>query len=293
MLYTRLTQSSLKSYEQLALVAHAEGRLIAQLALVNHEDLAARVTHVFFFAPLNGGLRHPAIPLIRFVFDHLGWLWPFGFLAEPILGLLKKTLFQPLFDLLRDSPFLCTLNDRWKETFGERRPFQYWAIAAAQDQLVSIESLTLFRAAQRLVVPGNHFSLVKPDSPAASSVQILVNALVNRQPPELAHQAARGTIELESKLEGGEFDTFLYCNSTDSEALYGLSEQLKQHGIRPWLIREQVRPGQRWDKVLVNDMDRIKSLVICVGKSGPRGRQDEQAALAEEFSNRGRWVIPV
>jgi len=119
MLYTRLTQSSLKSYEQLALVAHAEGRLIAQLALVNHEDLAARVTHVFFFAPLNGGLRHPAIPLIRFVFDHLGWLWPFGFLAEPILGLLKKTLFQPLFDLLRDSPFLCTLNDRWKETFGE------------------------------------------------------------------------------------------------------------------------------------------------------------------------------
>jgi pimeloyl-ACP methyl ester carboxylesterase len=291
LLYTRLIHSDLRTYDQLALVTHAEGGLIVQLALLNHEDLAARVSHVFFFAPPNTGLSHPTVPFIQFIFE---WPWPLGFLFfKPLLQFLKNTFLKGFFDLLRDSPFLRTLNQRWKDRFGDRAPFQYWAIAADKDQLVSIDSLTLFPAARRLVVPGNHFSLVKPDALGNASVQILVNALVNRLPPEPVQKAAQGTIALETKVEAREFDALLYCNSADSEALYSLSEQLKHDGIRPWLIKEQTPPGQRWDKILMTDIDRVKSLVICIGKSGPGRRQDEQAALFDEFSKRNRSVIPV
>ena len=61
LLYTQLRKTQLADYDRLAIVAHGEGGLIVQMALSDHEDLAKCISHTFFFATPNGGLRLGAL----------------------------------------------------------------------------------------------------------------------------------------------------------------------------------------------------------------------------------------
>ena len=279
LLYTQVSHSSLAEYEELALITHGEGGLIVQLALLNHEDLARRVTQAFFFGSPNAGLHFPyqwflelALRLLR--------------LADVLVPFLKFS-FEPVFKLMPGSAFLADLNQRWKDAFNSGAPFQYWAIAADEDQLVSVESLTTFPANSRLVVPGDHFTISRPESPDALVVQIVLGTLSNRKVPEKPQRAAEGTIALQTKLESGDFDVFLAFDAPDRVAVRAISEKLKQRGIRPWLDEDRIKPGMEWESRLMEDFDRIRSVAVFLGKSGPtRFRSKEQTALLDEFVNR-------
>jgi hypothetical protein len=218
--YTQLSTKPLAEYERLSIVAHSEGGLIVQSALVNHEDLAARVAQVFFFATPSAGLRLLSLewvpPIVR-VLEPL--------VLTPLFGTLLKRIFDFLLrgfsDLRPGSPFLTDLAKGWQQKFADHAPFQYWTIAAESHAFVPVESsLLTFAAEHRLVAPGSHVSVIKPESPDAISLRIVRNALVAEAPPKDTVEAAKGTIALASKQEADEFDVFVYHSSADgSEAL--------------------------------------------------------------------------
>ncbi len=292
-LYTAICKSNLAEYESLAIVAYAEGGLIAQLALLSHEDLLTRVHQVFFFATPNAGLRLLSVD----VFGPLHLLLRisrFLSLFSSLLNNLFESLLEPLLEIRPGSPFLRVLGERWRQRFGDHAPFDYWAIAGDRDVSVSVDSLLTFSEEHRLVATGDHFSIIRPDSVDSPTVQILLSALRNQPLPDDPRRAAQGTITLAVKQELREFDVFLYSASRDGDEVRQISEQLKQSGIRPWLTEDHVIPGRSWTSALFQDIDRIRSVAVSIGKGGSAPWQKtEPANVIAEFSKRGLPVIPV
>lgn len=293
LLHTQLRKTALAEYERLAIVTHGEGGLIVQLALLAHEDLVAATSHLFFFGVPTAGLRLLSLNFLK----PLAWLFE-RFILFPgfdsLLSGLLEFVFKPLFDLRPGSQFLVGLEQKWQEKFGTLAPFQYWAIAGDKDTLVSVDSLLAFSSEHRLVVPGDHMSVIKPQSPGAVSVQVVRNALREQPIPELPRRAALGTIELEVKQEADEFDVFLYHASPDGTEIREISEQLKLRGIRPWLTEEHVTPGRSWKEALLGNIDRIKSVAVFMGKGGAaHWQKNERVDVIKEFADRQRPVIPV
>jgi hypothetical protein len=211
-----------------------------------------------------------------------------------LLSWLFEFLFRQLVELRPGSPFLQRLAERWQQKFGGGSPFRYWAIAGDRDALVSVDSLLTFSAEHRLVAPGDHASVIRPESPDAVSVQVVRNALRDEALPEDTRRAAQGTVTLASKQEADEFDVFVYYTTSNGGEVRQISEQLKQRGIRPWLTEDHVVPGRSWRERLLNDIDSINSVAVFIGKAGATyWQKDPQAQAIAEFSNRGRPVIPV
>ncbi len=57
MFYTAAMYDQLGAYKSLVIISHSMGGLVTQRALVDHEDLAVRVSHVFLFGTPSGGLK--------------------------------------------------------------------------------------------------------------------------------------------------------------------------------------------------------------------------------------------
>ncbi len=91
-----------------------------------------------------------------------------------------------------------------------------------------------------------------------------------------------------------EFDVFLCHNSDDKPEVKRIAEQLKAHGIKPWLDEWELPPGLPWQRLLEAQIGQIKSAAVFVGKDGvgPWQRM-ELEALLREFVHRGCPVIPV
>jgi len=91
-----------------------------------------------------------------------------------------------------------------------------------------------------------------------------------------------------------QFDTFLCHNSHDKPEVRDLAERLRSKGIKPWLDEEQLRPGFPWQDELQDQIEQVKSALICVGGSGCGPWQDmELKGFISVFVDRGGPVIPV
>jgi len=167
-LHSQLLLQDLGAHHELALITHGEGGLVVQLAVLDNPDIAERITHAFFLACPNGGIRLP----YQNLFEVLGrWQGIFG------LGLFESVyrhLIPVVMELMPGSEFLNSLNQRWREREGKIR---VWSIGASRDQIVSYESLTAFPAGARLVIDGDHFSISRPKSAADASVTIIIDGL--------------------------------------------------------------------------------------------------------------------
>jgi hypothetical protein len=99
---------------------------------------------------------------------------------------------------------------------------------------------------------------------------------------------------LERKRTAGEFDVFLCHHGPDKPQVKWLGEQLKQHGILPWLDEWELRPGLPWIPELERRIGQVPAAAVCVGASGTGPWQEEEiSALLIEYKNRGCPVIPV
>lgn len=142
----------LGGYKQLVLIAHSMGGLVVQRALIDYEELARRVSHVFLFATPSAGLTK-ATPMARF-----------------------KRQFR---DLGAGSPFIKDLRERWESEFGEQPPFTFLCVAGDRDEFVPWQSsIAPFAKDRCAVVPGNHVQIVKPKSSGELSVQLVLKGLV-------------------------------------------------------------------------------------------------------------------
>jgi nucleotide-binding universal stress UspA family protein len=101
-------------------------------------------------------------------------------------------------------------------------------------------------------------------------------------------------LQLEGKTATNDFDVFLCHKGEDKQAVKEIGEKLKEHGILPWLDEWELRPGIPWQPLLEEQIERIKSAAVFVGKSGiGPWQQQELYAFLNEFVNRGCPVIPI
>jgi hypothetical protein len=104
----------------------------------------------------------------------------------------------------------------------------------------------------------------------------------------------RATSILNGKIATNDYDVFLCHNNQDKAAVKLIAEELTGRGILPWLDEWNLRPGQSWQKALEDQIERIRSAAIFVGRNGIGPWHDlEQMAFLREFQSRSCPVIPV
>ena len=158
-LHTCCTNPPLDRYKSLALVAHSMGGLVVQRALADYDNLSSVISHVFLFGTPSGGLKK---------------------------AFLFRMLNRQVRDMVRNGTFIRDLRKHWGEKFGEQSgktlPFRFWALAGDRDEFVPADSSLLpfkkdFPQANIAVVPGNHLTMIKPDSENHLSIQVLCKGL--------------------------------------------------------------------------------------------------------------------
>ena len=148
---TRAMLAPFHRYDALAFVAHSMGGLVVQRALVEHERLAHRVSHVLLFGT-------PSFGLVK-------------------AGLLRYWKRQTR-DMRVNSEFIRFVRGAWTEQFARRDHFNFLAVAGDKDEFVprtsSLDGIPPpgFPIAQQMVVPGNHLQMVRPDGPDHLSVKV-------------------------------------------------------------------------------------------------------------------------
>lgn len=91
-----------------------------------------------------------------------------------------------------------------------------------------------------------------------------------------------------------DFDVFLCHNSRNKKEVRSIGESLKERGVLPWLDEWELRPGIPWQKALEEQIGRIRSAAVFVGRDGIGPWQEvELDAFLREFVRRGCPVIPV
>jgi len=115
--------------------------------------------------------------------------------------------------------------------------------------------------------------------------EVFVESLVPRKSEQTATSKIRGE---------GVYDVFLCHNSQDKRAVKDVGKRLRARGLKPWLDEWELRPGQRWQPALEQQIQSIRSAAVFVGENGIGPWQDmEQAAFLREFVRRPCPVIPV
>jgi GUN4-like/TIR domain len=91
-----------------------------------------------------------------------------------------------------------------------------------------------------------------------------------------------------------QFDVFLCHNSKDKPEVIEIAHELIRQGIKPWLDKWQLPPGLPWQPLLEEQIKKIKSAAVFVGRSGFGPWQDkEMRAFLNQFVKRNSPVIPV
>lgn len=174
MLHSR-PELSPENYKRLAFVAHSMGGLVVQQALVCHEDLRNRTSHVVMFGTPSGGLKKA-----RFAS-----FWK-----------------RQIKNMEAGGPFVTELRGRWTSLkLDSSPPFAFLAIAGETDQFVPPESsLGPFPQSKGAVLPGNHLTMLDAESSNAPCVQKILQTLCEGTAPAGARSAEKVAIET------GEFD---------------------------------------------------------------------------------------
>lgn len=150
LLKTYCARGDLSAYEGVCIVSHSMGGLVAQRAVCDDADLRRRLTHLIFFGTPSAGLVRAS------------WGWWIN---------------RQVRDLAQDSHFIQCLNKDRNSTFAAPS-FSVVTVAGDRDEFVPPESsLGPFKNEYCAVVPGDHLSIVKPDSDNHPSLKLFVNTL--------------------------------------------------------------------------------------------------------------------
>ena len=104
----------------------------------------------------------------------------------------------------------------------------------------------------------------------------------------------RRAAALRQKLAQQEFDVFLCHNSRDKSEVKAIAVRLMERGLKPWLDEWELRPGFRWQRLLEEQIQHMKSAAVFVGAEGIGPWQSEEiGAFLSACVRRGIPVIPV
>jgi len=169
-LQTRVSVGELEGYKALTFIAHSMGGLVVQRALLDHDDLRGRTAHVFLFGTPSAGLKKA------------GWIRWFKRQTE---------------DMDAGGAFIKGLREDWEAHWPKDPPPRFWTVAGDTDEFVpASSSLDPFPDHQRLVVPGNHLEIVKPEAADNLGVQAVVNAITGEAAPGGPWNAARVALQM-------------------------------------------------------------------------------------------------
>jgi hypothetical protein len=153
------------------------GGLVVQRALLDHRPLAGKISHLFLFGTPSAGLRK-------------AW---FG-----------RLLKRQIRDMYAESPFIEKLRRDWTAQLGQGTRFFFRAVGGERDEFVPINSsVEPFPDAVRLVVPGNHVQIVKPDAADHRSVLSVVQGLTGSGMARDIVDGARLAVEVSAKRSPG------------------------------------------------------------------------------------------
>lgn len=155
-LQTALRVSPLGRYRAITLIAHSMGGLAAQRALLD-VDTVDRIAHLILFGTPSNGLRKALLG-----------------------GMLKRQVR----DMEHGGKFVTALRAAWDDRYKTNRPFLLRVVAGERDEFVpGSSSLSPFSPDVQRVVPGNHLSIVKPETAGDRSVQIVIDLLCGNHAP--------------------------------------------------------------------------------------------------------------
>jgi WD40 repeat protein len=91
------------------------------------------------------------------------------------------------------------------------------------------------------------------------------------------------------------FDAFLSYNSLDLPVVRDLYERLQRGGLEPYLEREEVAPGDVFQRKLAEGLHASKSCVVFLGPNGlgPWQKEELQVAIDRRVRDEAFRVIPV
>ena len=270
LLATRFNFENLNQYTELALVTHSMGGLVAQRLILDHSDVAQRITHLIMLGTPSNGLKK-------------AWY-------------AKVFKNRQIENMAIGSEFITRLRSEWRSRFPTYggMPFRLAVVAGAKDQFVPIKSCHGgFPEEALFVVSGDHLSIVDPDSNANDSVRLVISELLKRdntsrivfpdshadvksfnrvdlpsmryfQPGISAKDIVRNALQLERRGYHCEAVTLLHTGLRDEETIKhhwstrdrcdvigSLGGQLK----RLWLAGERKESGNLIEKTAVRVFD--------------------------------------
>ena len=87
------------------------------------------------------------------------------------------------------------------------------------------------------------------------------------------------------------------CHSTaDKAVVETLAKRLKSEGVKPWLDKWNLVPGEPWQPEIENALRKCRSCAVFIGpaSSGPWQNEEMRAAIVRRVDNREKFrVIPV
>ena len=91
-------------------------------------------------------------------------------------------------------------------------------------------------------------------------------------------------------MASSEFTVFLSHNSADKAAVEVIGRILHEKGIRPWLDKWNLIPGEPWVPALEEALNACTAVAVFIGPSGRSPWQNKEMELA---LNRKARVVPV
>ncbi|MEP7135330.1 MAG: toll/interleukin-1 receptor domain-containing protein [Chloroflexota bacterium] len=91
------------------------------------------------------------------------------------------------------------------------------------------------------------------------------------------------------------FDVFLSHNSKDKPAIEQLAHKLEAKGLKVWLDKWNLIPGDPWQEDLEEALDESQTIAVFVGPHNisPWENEEMRAAIEERVQDKSRRVIPV
>ena len=91
------------------------------------------------------------------------------------------------------------------------------------------------------------------------------------------------------------YDVFLSHSSADKPAVERLAHKLVEAGIKPFLDKWHLIPGEPWEEALEEALDQSRTCAVFVGPTGlgPWQNEEMRSALEDRVRNKAFRVIPV
>jgi small GTP-binding protein len=120
--------------------------------------------------------------------------------------------------------------------------------------------------------------------------QVMVQKLDREADTQRERQMALAI--LQGKIATGDFDVFLCHNNKDKPIVERIGDQLKEHGILPWLDVSELTPGDTWQQLLAEYIEKCKVFAFFLGSNGTGPWQNKELTYVLEL-DKDKRIIPV